>query len=244
MKPLNKTSFNQITNTLFLFVFCIISACSSGDGGDAPIDPIEDVKDPTAATLVFPAANSECTEGTINTTTESTITFEWNASKYTDSYNLQLKDLNTGTVTSYSTSENSYAIKLKRGNPYSWFIVSRSNKTSKTGTSATWKFFNAGEGVSSYAPFPAEAVRPVLGANVTSGDITLEWTTSDVDNDIESYNVNFGEVNPPTEFKTEITGTTLNNVTIEANKTYYWSVTTKDSQGNISYSEVFSFTGI
>ncbi|WOD44135.1 hypothetical protein [Hwangdonia lutea] len=244
MKPLKKSLFTQIANTRVLFIFCLISACSSGDGGDAPIDPVKEIKEPTAATLVFPEANSECTEGTINNATESTINFQWNASKHTDSYNLQVKDLITGTVTSYSTSENNYAVKLKRGNPYSWYIVSRSNKTSKTGTSATWKFFNAGEGVSSYAPFPAEAVSPISGTNVTNGIITLEWTASDVDNDIENYNVNFGEVNPPAEFQTEVTGTTLNNITVEANKTYYWSVTTKDSQGNVSYSEIFSFNGI
>ncbi|MFD1616283.1 hypothetical protein [Gelatiniphilus marinus] len=243
MKQIIYLSHKQLKSTLLFFSLFALFACSNGDSpGEDPTPPV--VNNPTAATLVFPDANSECTEGTNITPTESTINFQWNAGKHTDSYNLQLKDLNTGSTTSYSAIENSLSVKLKRGNPYSWSIVSRSNKTSTTAISATWKFFNAGDGVSSYAPFPAEAVSPVLGASVPNGNITLQWSASDVDNDIESHDIYFGETNPPAEYKTEITQTTLNNVTVEAGKTYYWSIKTKDTQGNISNSDIFSFIGI
>lgn len=243
MKQLKYISYKQLKSTLLFFSLFAIFTCSKGDsGGEDTTPPV--VNDPTAATLVFPDANSECTEGTNITPTESTIKFQWNAGKHTDSYNLQLKDLTAGSTTSYSTLENSLSIKLKRGNPYSWSVVSRSNKASTTASSATWKFFNAGEGVSSYAPFPAEAVSPVIGASVQNGNITLEWSASDVDNDIESYDIYFGETKTPAEYKTEITETALNNVTVEAGKTYYWSIKTKDTQGNISNSDIFIFKGI
>lgn len=224
-----------------LIVFFI--ACSGGDGGgDDPTPPVVD--NPTAATLVFPESNSECTEGTNITSAESTIEFRWNAGLHTNTYNLQLKNLDNGNTTGYSTSDTKLSLKLSRGTPYSWYIVSRSNQTSNTAQSPTWKFYNAGEGVSSYAPFPAEAISPAIGADVANGSITLEWSGSDADNDIESYDVYFGEASPPSEYKTGITETTLDNVIIEAGKIYYWSVSTTDEQGNISMSDTFSFKGI
>ena len=246
MKLLNDMSYKKINHALLLFSLCLFFTCSKGgDDAEPPTKPpTAEVNDPTAATLVFPIANSECTEGTNVTATESTILFQWNKGNHKTSYNLQLKDLKAGTTTSYSTVENSYSIKLKRGNPYAWSIISRSNKTSVTASTSTWKFFNAGEGVSSYAPFPADAVSPVLGESVTNGAITLEWDGNDIDNDIESYNIYFGETTSPVEYKTDVTVTTVENVVVEAGKTYYWSVSTKDEQGNISNSDVFSFKGI
>ncbi|WP_052143613.1 hypothetical protein [Wocania ichthyoenteri] len=241
MKLLKYMSYKQLKNIILFFSVCALFTCSKGD--DNSQDPTPVVNDPTAATLVFPNVNSECTEGTSITSTESTVKFQWNKGNYTDSYNLKLKDLNTGTTTGHSTVENNISIKLKRGNPYSWSVVSRSNESSKTAESPVWKFFNAGEGISSYAPFPAEAVSPIRGADVASGNITLEWSGSDVDNDIESYNVYFGETTSPAEYKTEITETILNNVIVGAGKTYYWRVKTIDTQGNVSNSDIFSFKG-
>lgn len=241
MKKLNDMSYKLIKRGLLFFCLCALLNCSKSDNGGQNPTPV--VNDPKAATLVFPNANSECTEGTNITPLESTIKFQWNKGDHADSYNLQLKDLNTGSTTNYSSAGNSLSIKLKRGNPYAWSVVSRSNQSSKTAESSIWKFFNAGEGVSSYTPFPAEVVSPIMGASVANGNVTLEWTGSDVDGDIESYNVHFGEVTPPAEYKTGITGTTLENVPVVAGETYYWSVSTIDAQGNISNSDIFSFKG-
>lgn len=242
MKRLIYISYKNIKRTLLFFGLCSIFACSKGDDGGPAPEP--EVKDPTAVTLVFPEANSECTVGTNITASESHVEFKWSQGSHTDSYSLQLKDLNSGTTTSYLSTGTSLSVKLKRGTPYSWYIVSKSNKTSTTATSSTWKFFNAGEGVSSYTPFPAEVVSPIEGASVANGSVVLEWTGTDVDNDIESYDIYFGEVTPPTEYKTGITESTVDNVPVEAGETYYWSVKTKDSQGNISNSDIFSFKGI
>jgi hypothetical protein len=231
LKPnLRITSLILLVNFGFLILAC---------GGGLDSDPV--VNNPTAATLVFPESNSECTEGSNITATESTIEFQWSGAMNADSYSLELKDLSTGSISEQSTSNTKLSLRVKRGIPYSWIVVSKSNLTSNTAKSTTSKFFNAGNGTESYAPFPAELVTPEIGSEVEGNEINLKWTGSDIDNDIESYDVYFGESNDPILFKTGIEESILSDVAISSGKSYYWKVTTKDVTGNISTSEIFSF---
>ena len=227
-----------IINILILSVF--INCGGSDDSEPTPPPP----KNPEDATLVFPEKNSECTEGTNKTPTNSTVQFNWDNSLNTDSYELVLKNLESGTTTNHTSATSELSIELLRATPYSWYIVSKSTSITTTGKSDTWKFYNAGEAAVWYAPFPAEVVAPLQGAIVLPvGDkITLDWTANDVDNDIVSYDVYFGTTNIPPSFMTELTNSTVSDVAVIANTTYYWYVVTKDEQGNSSNSEVFEFT--
>ncbi|GAA3561852.1 hypothetical protein [Snuella lapsa] len=226
--------------SLFVSVFSI--SCSSG-GGDNDPDPEPQPQKPTAASLVFPEQNSECTEGTNLTATSSTITFQWNAGANTDTYELSLKNLITSEVTKHSSTTNQLSIELLRGTPYSWSVTSKSKAVNDTATSATWKFYNAGEGVVNYAPFPAAVVAPVHESNIASTTlVTLEWAGSDVDNDIASYDVYFGTTESPALLNSEITTSSLSNVAVISGTTYFWYVITKDQQGNSATSELFSFS--
>ncbi len=222
-----------ITLSLLISIF----ACSSNGGSDEL--PVK--KDPTAATLIFPISNSECTEGTNKTITESTIKFEWNAGANTDNYSLIVKNLSSGLSSTYNTSQSYYEIKLNRGTGYSWYVISSSSDSSIKPISETRKFYNAGDGNSSYAPFPAESVSPTMNQSISGTTITLDWSASDVDNDIVSYELFLGTTDTPLSYKTNITDSILNNVPIESGKTYYWKILTKDSKGNSSFSNVFMF---
>ena len=221
-------------NLVFLVIAC------GGGGGEIDPDPV--VNNPTAATLVFPESNSECTEGSNITAAESTIEFRWNKAMYVDSYSLELKDLSAGSITKQSTNNTKFSLRIKRGTPYSWSVISKSNSTSNTAKSTTSKFYNAGAGTEFYAPFPAELETPALGSEVVGSEVNLDWTGSDIDNDIESYNVYFGASKNPDLYSAEIEESILNNVAITSGKTYYWKIDTKDSTGNISTSDVFSFS--
>jgi len=234
----NNTFVKKTKNIGMLCALITLVAC---DGSEDTPDPIPEVPNPTVATLVFPESNSECIEGSNITSTESTINFEWNAATHTDSYSVQLKDLETGSSTLYSTTNTTYAIKLKRGTPYSWSVISKSNKTPKTATSTVWKFYNAGAGNASYAPFPAEVVSPEMGASVAGEIVNLDWTGNDIDGDIESFDVYFGESETLEIYNSNIEESILNNVSVASEKTYYWKVATKDTAGNISHSDVFKF---
>ena len=215
----------------------MLSACG---GGKDDVEP--EINDPEMASLVFPEADSECTEGTSATATESTITFKWNAAKFADQYQLALKNLKSGASRSYSSTATTLAIKLDRGTPYAWSVISKSNTSKVTATSDTWKFYNASSGNSSYTPFPAEAISPVNNCTVTSNTITLNWQGSDVDDDISHYTVYFGETNPPELHQDNVTGSSVEDIPITKNKTYYWRIDTKDDQENSSSSDIFKFT--
>ena len=68
--------------------------------------------------------------------------------------------------------------------------------------------------------------------------VTLQWSASDVDNDIEKYIVYFSTNNPPETNIGETTDTIM-AVTVVASTTYYWKIKAKDLEGNISSSEIF-----
>lgn len=222
--------------------FCLFGvSCSSDGGGDNP-DPNPVINPPAAATLTFPNQNSECTEGTNITSTESTITFNWNDSNNTDSYQLFVKNLQTQSVQNFTSTVSEKQVTLLRGTPYSWYVVSK-NAGTETAQSATWKFYNAGEATSSYAPFPAELVAPALAAtlNAATTSVNLQWHGEDVDNDIKAYDVFFDASSPPTT-KVTTTETTSYTATVSSGNTYYWSVITYDDNNNNSESQIFKFT--
>ena len=170
--------------------------------------------------------------------------FKWNKSENTDSYELVLKNLESGTSTTHSAgAANQLVLTLSRNTPYSWHVISKLAASTTPAQSDTWRFYNAGPATSTYAPFPADALAPVMGANVsaTAGKITLSWTGSDADNDIASYDVYLGTTNTPAILSSNVTASPLANVTVTANTTYYWKVVTKDSKGNTSDSGVYQF---
>lgn len=221
-----------------LFSTFMVTSCG---GGGEDITPAPEVTPPSASVLIFPEDNTECNEGTVISDTQSTVTFRWNVALDTDSYTVNVKNLNTNSITSQNTTNNQADITILRGVPYSWSVVSRANGTSRTATSQTWKFYNAGLPVESYIPFPAEVIRPQPGADVdaSSGTVTLVWVGADIDNDIQNYTIFFGTENPPTQINT-VANTSL-EVNVTAGTVYYWSILTRDSEGNTSNSEVWQF---
>lgn len=219
---------------LFVYTIFLLSACN--DDKISPANPIP-------VTLIFPFENSECIGGTDTTETESTVLFEWTEGQNTDEYELNLKNLNSGDSSSHITNELSIPITILRATPYSWYILSKSNSTSKTAKSATWKFYNAGEVLTFYAPFPAEIVSPKMAESITTAAnvITLDWTGSDVDGDIVAYDVYFGTTNQPDIIESDVIESILNDVPISSNTVYYWEIVTKDAKGNSSNSGIYQF---
>lgn len=227
--------------TLYRYLFLILALpfISCGGGSDDP-DPEPEVPAPSATTLIYPDNNEECTEGSILSDTESQVTFQWNASTNTDSYTLKLKDLESGTESSSNTTNTTLQVTLKRGNAYSWSVVSKATGTSTTAESDTWRFYNAGAAVQNYAPFPAYDPTPAMGLSVDSGNITLKWFGSDLDGDTLSYAIYLDTVTPPTALLGE-TNDNSYTTTLNTNTIYYWRVVSSDTSGNSSQSEIFEF---
>ena len=224
--------------TLF-FVAC--SSSSSGGDDDTPPPPPM-VASPSSAILIFPEDDTECNTGEIINDSQSNVTFEWNASENTDSYVVNLTNLNTNSTTQVSITTNEATISIERGVPYEWMVTSRASGTTESANSLAWRFYNEGPGVENYAPFPAEAISPERGANIdTTTSINLQWTTSDIDDDIEGYQIFLDTNASPNTSVGSTTDPELNNVTVSSGNTYYWKILTLDSAGNTSTSEIFQF---
>lgn len=228
-------------NLIWTVCLCIgVLSCSKSS--DAPEEEKSVVK-PEVASLMFPLNNSECVDGAIISSAKSKVTFEWNSANNADGYELKLKNLQTKITTGHLSSKAEISITLDRGAAYSWYVVSVNNGSGEKVESGVWKFYNAGEGVTAYAPFPADGVSPLSGAQIAhlAAGITLEWTGNDVDNDIEGYDIYFGETSNPELYQENITASSLENVIINQDTKYYWKIKTKDKRGNVSYSDVFQF---
>lgn len=226
------------------YLLVLILLCTIGWSCEKSSSP-EPVKNPAKAMLLFPAQNEACTTGTIISNTQSTIEFKWNKSENTDSYDLVLKNLETGTSTTHpaAAASSQLTVTLLRNTPYSWYIISKSASGGTSAQSEVWKFYNAGPASVFYAPFPADGMVPLMGASVTAtgGKITLDWNGSDADNDIVSYYVYLGTTTAPALLSGNLANSILADVSVTSNTTYYWKVVTKDSKGNTSDSGMYQF---
>jgi len=220
------------------FISVFLQSC--GGGGDGP-DPVV-VTPPSAASLVFPANNEECNTGTSVSISQSVVNFEWTVGANASSSEIVVKNLLTNAVSKTTSTSNQKEITILKNTPYKWWVISKSTESTETAKSAEWKFYNSGDAVITYAPFPAELVGPTNGSTVTTATTTLEWEGSDVDGDITSYDVYFGTVNPPNTLLENVVAPTkkIENVEVSSN-IYYWKVITKDGEGNSSTSQVFEF---
>lgn len=225
-------------------IVCLLMSLAMACGKDKEPDPEpEPVQAPGKAVLLFPEKDGICIEGRVVSATRSALVFKWRMADHTERYELKLKNLLSKTETTQQTTGTELELTLDRNTPYSWTIVSTSSKTTQTGQSEVWKFYNSGPGITSHAPYPAEAAAPADRATVTAvnGKVTLSWKGSDADNDITAYDVYFGTATTPPLLRELVTTTSLADVAVTAGNTYYWRVVTRDQSGNRSSSDIFHF---
>ena len=231
--------------TIACFIF--ITGCSkNGDPGSGNGNPPTTVPTPAASTLTLPLNNTACLSGVNGDANNATISFSWQAAANTETYDLVVKNLISAQQTTYNLSATTKDIVLSKTQPYSWWVVSRSGKTTSTAQSAVWKFYVAGNPTSSYAPFPATIVAPVANSNIVSGgtgqvNVVLQWDATDIDNDIAFYAVYLDNKDASTKIISSVV-TKTTSLSLASGKTYYWRVVTTDSAGNSSDSGIYSFT--
>lgn len=226
---------------LYLVVVMIVLSCK-GKEADAIPDPEPDDVVAKKAQLIFPVKNEICSDGSIVSPTESKINFNWTALENAESYQLVVKNLSTNQTIVQDAISAPAEVRLQRNTPYSWMVISRFPKN-RSSESEVWKFYNSGPGVTSYAPFAAEAVSPVRGQSIVSdgGKITLKWSGADPDGDIVNYDVYFGLLDPVI-YKADVAEAVLTDVAVVSGKNYFWKVISRDSKGNTSDSGLFQFS--
>lgn len=210
---------------------------TTDDLGNNPNGPNQDPL--TGVQLVFPFEDELCNEGTNLTPTESTIFFEWEPNDNAEMYTLSIENLNTAAIETYETIDFIIPITLERAEAFRWFVSY--NYQEETKTSAVWNFYNAGPGVQTYAPFPAQIISPSMAQTINAtNSVSLQWSGSDVDNDIVAYDVYFSNSNPPDLISSDTTASQL-SVSVISSSIYYWNIVTKDAAGNTSESGVYQF---
>jgi len=222
---------------LFFILINTLLFCSCGGAADEA-EPLQ----PEKALLSLPLKDEPCTSGIIVSDTESRVVLKWLPSANTSSYKVTIKNLAKSSIAEYTSDQPELEVKLFRNTPYSWFVTSISSATPATAQSETWKFYNAGPGQISYAPYPAEIISPLMAQQLNTGTTTvkLEWKGADVNNDITGYDVFFGG-SDPVLIKSNVSDPFVNGVAVTGQTTYYWKVVTKDAAGNTSDSGLFQF---
>ncbi len=221
-------------------IFSIISLLSCSNSDDNAETP--QVVTPGEASLVAPAKDDTCIMGTIVNATESEFEFAWNAGQNATGYTINLTDLKSGNTTTITATETKRIVRLLQNNPYSWSVTSRASGSEETSTSPVWKFYNVGQGIANYAPYPAAITSPQNLETLTGLTTTIEWVGTDADNDIASYDVFLGTTNPPTDTLGNTTNMSIASGNLSLGTTYYLQVVTNDTFGNKTKSVVTKFT--
>jgi hypothetical protein len=229
---------------IILWISLLIFACSKGSETITPAVVV--VPPPTAAALTLPVNNTVCYEGTNISSLTSDVSFSWSTAKDTEVYDLVITNLNTLANTTKSVnSENKATLALFKGALYSWQVISKSNKSKETASSEVWRFYLAGDGASTFAPFPALIIAPVSGASVApnAGKINLIWSGADPDTEVLSYEIYMNTDQAKVlNRQVDPSNTSSSNlwVTVKSGTVYYWSV--KSSDGILSsYTIPYSF---
>ncbi|GGG42431.1 hypothetical protein GCM10011414_09990 [Croceivirga lutea] len=226
------------TLTLLAILFLAFSCGKDTDFSDKVQSTI-----PEQVQLVFPEENEVCTTGIIISDTESEVAFDWTDATNTSIYRVTLTNLNSSQQDTFEATESNLPIRLLRGTPYSWKVTTILENSEETTDSDTEFFYNAGDGVTNYIPFPASEPSPENGASYSSAvtAVNFSWVGSDLDNDIISYDFYFGLTMEPELLEADLESNILNNVVVNSGNRYYWQVVTKDELGNQSTSDLFYF---
>ncbi|WP_282079608.1 hypothetical protein [Aquimarina algiphila] len=71
-------------------------------------------------------------------------------------------------------------------------------------------------------------------------DIILDWDATDEDNDPLTFDLYFGDTNPPVLVSENINVSTF-DVTVLANTAYYWRVVVKDDKQGATVGQIWNF---
>lgn len=222
---------------LFGSLFLIINSCSEED--PLPVNP-------GIATLISPFNQETCFDGVSINDTQSNVEFSWSAASDAISYEILISNLLTQSTQTYTANTNKTTIALNKAEPYSWYVKSIGENGSTPSQSDSWRFYLAGEAIINYAPFPPELISPRSGANVTpdvNNLIILNWSCSDVDGDLEKFEVYLDDNDGSTlntSIKYEQQDSSL-EVEVANDSPYFWKIIAIDANGNKSNSGVYTF---
>jgi hypothetical protein len=136
-------------------------------------------------------------------------------------------------------TENTYYCNRTYGQGLEYSYCIWTNDTNGNANSSTMYTFliNNPPNVPSN-PIPANST-----TNVPVTDVALNWTGGDPDiDDIATYDIYFGTINPPSKIVSNQTNNTIDVGTLDYSTTYYWKIVSWDTQGASIAGPVWQFT--
>ena len=201
------------------------------------------IPEPDSALLTTPENSNTCVPLS-TTATQGVINFGWEEAQNTDSYEVFVRNSITQTEQKKSADLTSTTFTLDRGAPYSWWVVSSSDASAVDTKSKVWSFYLEGIQQETFLPFSAQLNNPQDEQEVmlSSGEINLQWTGSDLDNDIAYYQVYIGTGAAQMSLVQDNQITSSYSALLDVGQTYFWQIITIDQRGNKSQSAIKSFT--
>ncbi|WP_139955875.1 glycoside hydrolase family 78 protein [Flavicella sediminum] len=217
-----------------LTVFIALFLCACGGEGT------EEIKNtaPTKPENLSPTNNLACLTSDLDFSWNKSIDDQGDALTYfveiaTDNQFAQV-------VSSEETNATEKSFNLEKGKVYYWRVAAKDARGMQSAYSDTWTFYTEGEAVENHLPFMTENISPVPNAKVTSNSISLEWSCVDLDTDALLFDVYFGDTETPSLVSSDVENTTY-DVSVDAEKMYYWRVDAKDGSGSITQGQLWSF---
>lgn len=197
---------------------------------------------PEATLLQLPEADQNCLYVSVDSAT-ARVSFSWGEALHTDTYTLKVVNLNSQEEISIATELTIASLTLDRGNPFRWQVISSSNASNKEAASESRHFYLEGLQQFNHVPFPAKLLSPQMNERIdlTDGEVLLSWSGLDLDNDIAGYSVAIGTSEEELNEVAANIQTTSQAVSLVANTSYVWQITTRDELNNTSISPYFYF---
>lgn len=223
----------------FILMSLIIGSCSSGGEDDTDTPEPAQNNSPSIPTLIYPTNSLLCID--------NTLLFEWNTSVDSEgdaiTYKIEVSKDNgfnviSNTVSSAATSQS---FTLDKGVSYYWRVKAIDSREVSSDYSSVYNLYTESEGISNHLPFAPQLINPTLNSSIESGNILLEWESSDVDGDSLKYDIYFGSNNPPTTLISDNQDETTIAVTVAASEEYYWKIIVKDQNGGQSIGQIWKF---
>lgn len=144
-----------------------------------------------------------------------TFGYFWTSTTYNDTwrYIRGLGLTQPGVRRMYNPKENSYSVRCLRG-----------------------------PGAVNLPPSQPASPNPANGAVNQSVGTILSWQCTDPENDALTFDVYLGTSSNPPLLASNVTGITFNPGSLQYQKTYYWKIVAKDTQGNSTTGPIWSFT--
>lgn len=220
----------------FLLIIVVSISCSKSEN-ESP-DPKGTNTSPSVPSKTFPTSGLLCADNPLD--------FKWEPSTDPEgddiNYEIEIAkdELFTDMVEKVTLNGTETTIYLEKGVELNWRIRAKDSKGAYSNYSPVWKFYTESEGIINYLPFSPSLVYPTLNAQVSESNVNLAWLSSDVDGDTLSYDIYFGEDNPPILLIENVVETSYKVTVLEGN-TYYWKIVAKDNRGGESIGQIWNF---